>query len=68
MTSAPDVSSPRGYGRVLVADHSLQFLLVFHLSSSLLVKFFLEIAFLPGARPALSMGVAPEAKAGIFRV
>jgi hypothetical protein len=54
-TSAPDVSSPRSYGRVLVADHRFQFLLL------LFVEFFLEIAFLSGARPALPMGVAPEA-------
>jgi hypothetical protein len=68
-TSAPDVSTPRGYGQVLVADHRLQFLLfLFRLSSSLFVEFFLENAFLSGARPALPMGVAPEAIAEIFRV
>jgi hypothetical protein len=61
-TSAPDVSRPRGYGWVLVADHRLQFLLL------LSVEFFLKTAFLSGARPALPMGVAPEAIAEIFRV
>jgi hypothetical protein len=56
-TSAPDVSSPRGYGRVLVADHRLQsFRLLF-------VDFFLS-----GVRPALPMGVSPEAIAEIFWV
>jgi hypothetical protein len=50
ITSAPDVNSPRGYGRVFVADHRLQpFRLLF-------VDFFLS-----GARPKLPMGVAPEA-------
>jgi hypothetical protein len=61
-TSAPDISSPRGYGRVLVANHRLQFLLL------LSVDFFLKTAFLSGARPALLMGVAPEAITEIFRV
>jgi hypothetical protein len=61
-TSAPDVSGPRGYGWVLVADHRLQFLLL------LSIDFFLNTAFLSGARPALPMGVAPEAIAEIFRV
>jgi hypothetical protein len=56
-TSAPDVSSPRGYGRVFVADHRLQSLRL------LSVDFFLS-----GARPTLPMGVAPEAIAEIFRV
>jgi hypothetical protein len=54
-TSAPDVSSPRGYGRVFVVDHRLQSLRLFS------VDFFLS-----GARPALPMGVAPEAIAKFF--
>jgi hypothetical protein len=61
-SNAPDVSRPRGYGRVLVADHRLQFLLL------LSVEFFLKTTFLSGVRPALPMGVAPEAIAEIFRV
>jgi hypothetical protein len=56
-TSAPDVSSPRGYGRVLVADHRLQSLRL------LSIDFFLS-----AARPALLMGVAPEAIVEIFWV
>jgi hypothetical protein len=61
-TSAPDVSSPQGYGRVLVADHRIQFFLL------LFVEFFLKIVFLSGARLALLMGVAPEAIAKKIRV
>jgi hypothetical protein len=56
-TSAPDVSSPRGYGWVLVTDHRLQFLLLLSV-----------VFFLSGARPALPMGVATEAIAEIFWV
>jgi hypothetical protein len=61
-TSAPDVSSPRVYGRVLVGDYRLQFLLLLSL------EFFLKTTFLSGARPALPMGVAPEAIAKKIRV
>jgi hypothetical protein len=57
VTSAPDGSSPRGYGRVLVVDHRLK--ISSFSSSSLLVEFFLKIINLSGARPALPMGVAP---------
>jgi hypothetical protein len=56
-TSAPDVSSPRGYGWVLVTDHRLQFLLLLSV-----------IFFLSGAQPALPMGVATESIAEIFWV
>jgi hypothetical protein len=39
MTNAPDISSPRVYGRVLVADRRLHFLVL------LFFEFFLEIVF-----------------------
>jgi hypothetical protein len=56
-TSAPDVRTFEAMGGYLLADHKLQSL------SLLSVDFFLS-----GARPALPMGVAPEAIAEIFRV
>jgi hypothetical protein len=57
-TSAPDGSSPRGYGRILVVDHRLE------ISLLLLLEFFFKIVNLSGARPALPMGVAPESMFG----
>jgi hypothetical protein len=55
--STPEISSPRGYGQIFLADHSLQFLHLF-LSNSF---YKIVLLFLSGARPALPMGVAPEA-------
>jgi hypothetical protein len=52
--------APRGYGRVLVVDHRLQF----SSSSFFFVELFLKIIFLLGARLALLMGVAPESMFG----
>jgi hypothetical protein len=49
-TSAPDVRTSEAMGDLFVADHGLQSLCL------LFVDFFLS-----GARPALPMGVAPEA-------
>jgi hypothetical protein len=56
-TSASDVKASEAIGGLFVADHGLQSLRL------LSVNFFLS-----GARPALPMGVAPEAIAEIVRV
>ena len=55
-TSAPDGSSPRGYGQILVLEHRLK-------TVSIDLNLFILI-FLSGARPVLPMGVAPEALVG----
>jgi hypothetical protein len=53
-TNAPDVSSPRGYGWVLVADHRLQFILL------LSVEFFLKIVFSIGCAASAPDGSSPR--------
>jgi hypothetical protein len=66
-TSAPDESTPEAIVEFFYSSIGSKFLRV-HLESSTCVEiFFLVIGFLSGARPALPMGVAPEAMMGCLQ-
>jgi hypothetical protein len=68
-TSAPDGSSPRGYSQIFlsIASEVLSSFLIFlhiDLHKQLEISFLLSLFNSSGARPALPMGVAPEAMVG----
>jgi hypothetical protein len=67
--SAPDGPSSRGYGRQPVVNHRLKTLNASNAFFFLAIKLSLyyPMIFLSGARPALPMGVDPEAMIGCWQ-